>query len=449
MSINNKTIAYMSLGCKVNLYESVAIVNMFIENGFTLVDFNENASIYIINTCTVTQTSDSKSKKMIRQAAKKNPNAIICVMGCYSQLNPQEALAIDNVNIVTGSSNRIEVFNKAMELYNQNDYNTKYLLNEEYPKLKCFEELNVNCYHDKTRGFVKIQDGCENFCSYCTIPFSRGLFRSRNKDAIIKEIQTLTNNGMKEIVLTGINTGAYGKDFGDYNFPNLLEDICLNVNNLGRLRISSIEATEVNDELLRVIKKYEKHFCMHLHIPLQGGSDEILKKMNRKYDLSFYQNVIENVRSYFPLINITADLLCGFNGETDELFNKSYEFIDNMKYGETHVFPYSPRPKTKAYLESKKINFKDSVNSITKKYRVNELLLLNEKNSFLYRERFVNKEVEVIVEKIENGIAFGHSSNYLEITFNVINAKENDLVNVIVIEANYPISKGIENYVIK
>ena len=448
MSINNKTIAYMSLGCKVNLYESVAIVNMFIENGFTLVDFSEVASIYIINTCTVTQTSDSKSKKMIRQAAKKNPKAIICVMGCYSQLNPSEALNIPNVNIVTGSSNRLDLYNKAMELFNSQDYDKKIQLTDEYKELNCFEELSVNCYHDKTRGFVKIQDGCENFCSYCTIPFSRGLFRSRDKYSIINEIQTLTNNGMKEIVLTGINTGAYGKDFSDYNFPKLLTDICESVSNLGRLRISSIEATEVDDNLLNVMKKYEKHFCMHLHIPLQGGCDEILKKMNRKYDLAFYSKVIDNVRSYFPLINITADILIGFNGETDELFRKSFAFIESLNYGETHVFPYSPRPKTKAYLESKKINFKDQVDSISKKYRVNELLQLNERNALKYRKEFLGKEVEVIVEKIENGIAFGHSSNYLEVAFNAKSCKDNDLVNVIITEVGYPVLKGVENYVI-
>ena len=449
MSINNKTIAYMSLGCKVNLYESVAIVNMFIDQGFELVEFSDVASIYIINTCTVTQTSDSKSRKMIHQAAKKNPNAIICVMGCYSQLNPIEALNIPNVNIVTGSNNRIELFNKALELFNNNDYNAKIQLTSEYKDLKCYEDLSVNCYHDKTRGFVKIQDGCENFCSYCTIPFSRGMFRSRDKDSIIHEISVLTNNGMKEIVLTGINTGAYGKDLDNYNFAKLLTDICENVKDLGRLRISSIEATEVDDDLLNVMKKYQKHFCMHLHIPIQGGCDEILQKMNRKYDINFYNNVINNVRSYFPLINITADILTGFNGETNELFNKSLEFIDSLKYGESHVFPYSPRPKTKAYLESKKINFKDQVDSITKKYRVNELLQLNEKNALLYRNKFLNKEVEVIVEKIENGIAFGHSSNYLEISFKINKAIENSLVNVIIIEVGYPVSKGVENYVIK
>lgn len=440
-------ISYMALGCKVNLYESVAIVNEFISKGFELAEFDDVCDVYLINTCTVTQTSDSKSKKMIRQAIRRNSNAIICVMGCYSQLNSEEVKSIEGVNIVCGTSNRKLIVPTALKMLETND-RSFVNLTQSYDQICEYEDLSLDHYDNKTRGFVKVQDGCENFCSYCAIPYSRGRFRSRNIDSIVKEIQILTNNGMREIVLTGINTGAYGKD-KNLSLAYLLERIVLSVRNLGRLRISSIETTEITEELLDVMMHYKEHFCMHLHIPIQGGSDEILKKMNRKYDISYYQEKLKLIRSYFPLINITADIMVGFNGEDSDLFNKAYKFIDSCKYGETHIFPYSPRPNTKAYLESQKIKFSDAVNDFTKKLRVNDLLSLNEINALEYRKKFVGMIVEVIVEKIENGIAFGHSSNYLEVKFPVEDALENELVYVLITKAGYPISEGVEKNVIK
>lgn len=440
-------ISYMSLGCKVNLYESVAIINDFVNNGFELAEFDDVCEVYLINTCTVTQTSDSKSKKMIRQAIKRNKDAIICVMGCFAQLNSNDVCNIQGVNIVCGTSNRTLILPTVLKMLETND-RTLVNLTQSYNEICYYEDLSLDHYDHKTRGFVKIQDGCENFCSYCAIPYSRGRFRSRDSLSVIKEIQLLSDRGMKEIVLTGINTGAYGKD-NNSSLSMLLEDIIKNVSNLGRLRISSIEATEITIELLEVMKKYSNHFCMHLHIPVQGGSDEILKKMNRKYDIKYYRNKLALIRSYFPLINITADVMVGFNGETDELFAKAYDFIDSCKYGETHIFPYSPRPNTLAYLESKKIKFKDAVADYKKKTRVNDLLVLNEINGLEYRKNFIDKIVEVIVEKIENGFAFGHSSNYLEVKFKAIKAKENDLVNVIITKAGYPISEGVEKDVIE
>ena len=447
-SINEQfKIAYVSLGCKVNLYESMAIIDEFVNNGFILVSNDELADVYIVNTCTVTQTSDSKSRKKIRELARLNPNAILCVMGCYSQLNPEEALDIDGVNIVTGTSNRNKLYEEVINLLQTKEYDKKIDLSQSYDDISCYEELKINKFYDRTRGFVKIQDGCENFCSYCAIPYSRGKFRSRDKDNIIQEIQKLTDDGIKEIVLTGINTGAYGFDLDNYNFANLLTDLCEKVNNLGRLRISSIEATEVNDELLQVMKKYEDHFCMHLHIPIQSATDEVLKLMSRKYDLAFYKNVIKNVRSYFPLINITSDILTGFDGETDELFKEGLENIRSIEYGETHVFPYSPRSNTKAYKLSKENKHKYDVNDLVKKYRVSELLSLNEINSLKYRELFLDKEVCVLVERIKDGFATGHSSNYLEIKFKVKNAKVNDFVVVKITKVGYPTSMGEEVYV--
>ena len=451
----NMKINYMSLGCKVNLYETVAIINKFIDNGFKLVDFNEQSDVTIINTCTVTQTSDSKSRKIIRQAAKNNPNAIICVMGCYSQLNSDEAASIDGVDIVVGTSNRhliydlvIDLINKKLES-NQNIYNkdSSSVINkcEDYECLKTYEDLSLDRYDNKTRAFVKIQDGCENFCSYCTIPYSRGYFRSRNKDSVIEEIKTLTKCNTKEIVLTGINTGAYGKDFENYNLSHLLLDIIKEVPDCGRIRISSIEITEVTDELISTIKNNKKYFCNHLHIPLQGGSDYILKKMNRKYDTKYYMDRIAYVRKELPFVNITADILCGFNGETDELFEDAYKFISEVSFGETHIFPYSPRVKTKAYEESKKLGFKDRINGTVLKERTRKLLELNKVKAIEYRKNFIDSIQEVLVETVSNGVCFGHTSNYLQVSFKSNTHEENDLVKVKITKIGYPVCEGVIN----
>ena len=441
-NFTTKKISYVSLGCKVNLYESVAIINKFIKNGFNLVDFGIESDVTIINTCTVTQMSDQKSRKMIRQAVKASPNGIICVMGCYSQLNQEEASNIDGVDIVVGTSNRNLLYELAINKINEKDINGKNVLNlcQSYDEITTYEDLSLDHYDNKTRGFVKIQDGCENFCSYCTIPYSRGKFRSRDKQSVINEINNLSNHNMKEIVLTGINTGAYGKDLNGYSFSSLLKDIIKEVPNLGKLRISSIEITEITDELIETIKNNINHFCNHLHVPLQGGSDFILNKMNRKYDTQYYLNRINYVRKMLPEINITADILVGFDGETDSLFEDAYNFIEMMKYGETHIFPYSPRIKTKAYSESKKIKFKDRVDGITLKNRVNILLELNKKNALEYRQQFIGKPLTVLVEKVKDGLCTGHTSNYLEVRFESKDNLENDLVEVVITKPGYPIS---------
>ncbi len=432
----SKKISYYSLGCKVNLYESEAIVNKFIDNGFILVKFGEESDVCLINTCTVTQTSDSKSRKIIRQAINHNPNAVICVMGCYSQLNSEEALAIEGVDIVTGTSNRDKLYDEIVKRLNQKDIQ-KINLTQKYEEINCYENLSLTRFNDRTRGFVKVQDGCENFCSYCTIPFSRGKLRSRSKEDIIKEIDILTKSGMKEIVLTGINTGAYGKDFNNYSFADLLRDICLETKNLGRIRISSIEATEISDELIAVISENKEHFCDHFHIPLQGGCDNTLKRMNRKYLMDYYFKKIQKIRDIFPFANITTDCLAGFNGETNEDFNESLENINRLEFGEMHVFPYSPRVKTAAY------KLPGLIDGITKKMRVNELLKLNEINALKYREKFLGCVIDCLVEKNEKGIAFGHSSNYLEIAFKDSKASENELVSVKITEVGYPVCKGV------
>jgi threonylcarbamoyladenosine tRNA methylthiotransferase MtaB len=426
-------VSYYSLGCKVNLYESEAVINQFIDHGFELGDFDEVCDVYIINTCSITEVSDGKSRKIIRQAIKRNPNAIVAVMGCYAQLKPQDIQAIDGVDVIVGTNNRHLLYDLVIKALENKGQKT---IVEDIFQVKQYEEVKIKRYNDKTRGFIKIEDGCNNFCSYCTIPYARGTVRSRHQDDVISEIQALTDQGMKEIILTGINTASYGRDFKNYDFADLLEDIVTKVNNLGRLRISSIEVTEISDKLLKVITKYQDKFCHHFHIPLQGGTDKTLVRMHRKYNLAFYEQKIAAIRTIFPDVNITTDVLTGFCGETDDDFKASYQFIKNMGYGELHIFPYSRRPETVAY------NYPDQVNEATKHARVNELLHLNEELALQYRQKFLGKSVEVIVEKVNNGVGYGHSSNYLEVEFTG-DIKPNDLVMVRILEVGYPISKGV------
>lgn len=427
-------VSYYSLGCKVNLYESIAIINKFIDNGFEVVSFNDISDVYIINTCSVTSMSDQKSRKIIRQAVKRNPEAVITVMGCYSQLKPEDIRSIKGVDIIIGTNNRDKIFDLVMEELN----NRKTIdLVEDYQKIETYEELKIDRYDNKSRGFVKIEDGCENFCTYCTIPYARGKVRSRDANEVVKEIQTLTDTGLREIVLTGINTGAYGTDLDDFTFANLLEKIVKEVKNLGRIRISSIEVTEVNDEVLKVIKENKEHFCNHFHIPIQGGCNNTLKNMGRKYDIDTYVATIKKVREIFPDVNITTDIMAGFCGETSDDFLETMDFVYAMCYGEMHVFPYSKRPLTKAYT------MPNHVDEITKRFRTEDLLSANRIKALDYRKYFEGKELEVVVEKIKGNTAFGHSSNYMEVEFTGSNFHLHEIRKVYIEKAGYPISYGI------
>lgn len=426
-------VSYYSLGCKVNMYEAEAVINQFLDNGFELADFNDICDVYIINTCTVTSNSDQKSRQMIRKAIKKNPNGVVAVMGCFAEMNSEDVKTIEGVDVLIGTSRRHLLYSYVMQYIKDKNKIVKIDKSEDILE---YEELKVDRFENKTRGFVKIQDGCDNFCSYCRIPYARGRSRSRNKEDVINEVKTLFDTGIKEIVLTGINTGNYGKDLNNYSFAKLLDDLVNNISNIGRIRISSIEVTEVTDELLTVLKEHKEFFCNHFHIPLQSGANNTLKNMNRKYETSYYLEKINKIRNIFPNCNITTDVMVGFNGESAQDFLEEYEFINKVGFGEMHVFPYSRRPNTKAYKMDGIIS-----NSI-KDIRKNQLLSLNEIMALNYRNNFLEKTVEVIVEKNRNGIAYGHSRNYLQIEFNSDIAKENDLVKVKITKIGYPISKG-------
>lgn len=428
-------VSYYSLGCKVNEYESIAVINDFVEHGFELVPFTDEADVYIINTCTVTAVSDAKSRKAIRQAVKRNPQAVVAVMGCFSQLNPDLVHKIEGVDIVIGTSNRHLLYGLVEDVLRNK--NPRYEVND-IRNVREYEEIRVKRFSNHTRGFVKIEDGCDNFCAYCTIPIARGRVRSRKPEDVIREIRDLADQGMKEIVLAGISTGAYGSDLTDYSFSNLLRDLVKSVENLPHIRISSIEVTELSPELMQVLQENREHFCHHFHIPLQGGTDSILKRMNRRYDTAFYREKVQELRAIFPDVNITTDYMTGFPGETQEEFQKGLAFLDTLSFGEMHIFPYSKRPNTRAY------HFPDQVDEITKHFRVNELLEFNKRKALEYRKQFAGQVVEVLVEKNHEGIAYGHTSNYLEVEFLSLSAKQNDLAYVILTKPNYPVSKGDE-----
>ena len=421
-------VSFYTLGCKVNLYESEVIMNMFKKKGYEIVDFDSISDIVIINTCTVTNTSDKKSRNIIRQAVRNNPNSVIVVMGCYSQVRSEDIKSIPGVDIIIGNSNKSRVV-EIVEEYIK-DKKSKTII-ENIMKVP-FEPMELDNFETKTRAFVKIQDGCNNFCSYCIIPYSRGGIRSKEKEDVVREITCLVNNGYKEVVLTGIHTGHYGKDKYDYDFSDLLNELC-NIDKLERIRISSIEITELDDKFMKILEN--KKIVDHIHIPLQSGCDKILKLMNRKYDTEYFYNKINKIRSIRPNISITTDLIVGFPNESDLDFNDTCEFIKKINFSKVHVFPYSRRKGTPADLMDNQVDEK------IKKERVRKILELSKKLEIDYMTKFIDKEVEILVETYDKGIITGHTSNYICVKTKGNESDINKIITVKVSEIDYPIMK--------
>ena len=415
----------VSLGCKVNSYESEAILNDFVSRGLEYTEQNDADGI-IINTCTVTSTSDQKSRQIIRKLKRENPTSLIVAMGCYVQLHQEEASEL--ADVIIGTNNRLKAYDIVKSYLDTKSSIEGTFTNNNFvddiDNVTEYEEMKVNAVKTHTRGFVKIQDGCENYCSYCAIPYARGKIRSRKPDDVINEIKTLVKNGTHEVIIAGINTGTYGQDLGNIDLAKLLERIMIETT-LFRLRLSSIELMEVSDELLNTIKKYETRIAHHLHIPLQGGSDAVLKRMHRKYLTNDYRKLIGKIRVMFPRIAITTDLLAGFVGETEEEFNETCSFIKEMNFSMMHIFPYSRRKNTEAdkmpgHLDPKVIN-----------ERAHILLDIAKKMQIEYEKSFINENCIVITEQVKNGYYVSHSSNYLEIYIPTTKElKENMIVNV-------------------
>ena len=393
--------AIHTLGCKVNIYESEYIINILKENGYQIVDFDSKADIYIINTCTVTNTSDKKSEKMIKRARKQNKDAIIIAMGCHAQIKG------DNIDadIIIGNKDKSKIIS-LIEEYQENKNKIKRIYNLDNVS---FEDMYISSFNSHTRAFVKIQDGCDAFCSYCIIPYARGPIRSKDPKTVIKEITSLVENGYKEIILTGIHTGKYGKDI-NYTFEQLLKDI-IKIKNLYRIRISSIEINELTDPILDLIKD-NKIIAKHLHIPLQSGSDKILKLMDRKYDLKFYKNRIEKIRKMIKDVSITTDLIVGFPNEDEKDMEDTLKFIKEIKFTKIHTFPYSKREGTKA------ASMENQIDETIKRKRVKTVLELSDQLEQDFYQSKLNKTEELIIEQTKDGKSYGYTSNYIKVEIN-------------------------------
>ncbi|MBO1512261.1 tRNA (N(6)-L-threonylcarbamoyladenosine(37)-C(2))-methylthiotransferase MtaB [Metabacillus bambusae] len=431
------TVAFHTLGCKVNHYETEAIWQLFKDAGYDRTEYEKVADVYVINTCTVTNTGDKKSRQVIRRAIRKNPDGVICVTGCYAQTSPAEIMAIPGVDIVVGTQDRVKMLE-----YIEQFKNERQPINgvRNIMKTRVYEELDVPSFTDRTRASLKIQEGCNNFCTFCIIPWARGLMRSRDPKEVVTQAQQLVNAGYKEIVLTGIHTGGYGEDLKDYNLAMLLRDLDEQVEGLKRIRISSIEASQISDEVIEVLKNSRK-VVRHLHIPIQSGSDTVLKRMRRKYTMGFFADRIKLLKEALPGLAITSDVIVGFPGETEEEFLETFNFIKEHKFSELHVFPYSKRTGTPA------ARMDDQVDEEIKNNRVHRLIELSDQLAKEYASNFEDEVLEVIPEEAfkeesNEGLYVGYTDNYLKVVFPANEEMVGKIVKVKITKAGYPYNEG-------
>lgn len=400
-------VAVYTLGCKVNTYESEYVIKEFVKRGYTLTDFSDTtADVYLINTCTVTNTSDQKSRKMIRQARAKNKDAVVVAMGCFTQIRNNDNQIMDFVDVVIGNKDK----SKVVDLTEDYIKNKQKITNIEDINEADFDDMEISYFNTRTRALVKIEDGCENFCSYCIIPYVRGRVRSKKPERVIEEAKRLVENGYKEIVLTGIHTGHYGADLKDYDFSDLLLEL-EKIDGLDRIRISSIEITELNDKFLSVLKNSKK-IVNHIHIPLQAGSDHILKLMNRKYDKKYYLDKINKIREIRPDMAFTTDVIVGFPLESDRDFNETIAFVKEVSFAGGHVFPYSRRNGTPAAKMTGQITKEE------KHIRCKKLISVFDSLEESYYKKHIGCTLTIIAETYEDGFLTGHSDNYLKVRFN-------------------------------
>ena len=390
---------------------------IFEENQFKIVEDTEVADVYVINTCTVTNLSDRKSRQFIRKVKKINKDAIVAVVGCYSQVSPEEVEKIEGVDVIIGTSDR----NKIVELCEKAKYeNKKINIVRSIKTYKEFEKIEVEDIKSKTRAYIKIQDGCNQFCSYCIIPYARGPIRSRDKDDILSEIEILSKSGFKEIVLTGIHVASYGKDLGDINLGELIQEIAL-IKDIERIRLSSVEPNLITEDFMNILVSTKK-VCDHFHLSLQSGSNNILKKMNRKYTREEYKEKVDLIRKYMPDAGITTDIIVGFPGETEKEFNETIEFVKEIGFSRIHVFKYSPRKGTPA------AKYKNQVHGKIKNQRSKELITLGEELTEIFNKRFLNKKMDILYEEKIDDFYEGYTTNYIRVKASA----NNDIIGNIV-----------------
>lgn len=396
-----KKVAFCTLGCKVNQYETNAMEQAFIKTGYKVVEFGDIADVYVINTCTVTSMSDKKSRQMIRKAKQLNNNSIVVAVGCYAQVSKEKLEEIEEVDLILGNNEKKDII-KFVE-----DFEKEKLIHlEDVMHQKEFIDFGTTVHMEKTRAVIKIQDGCDRFCSYCIIPYARGRVRSRNLVSVIKEIKALVNNGVKEVVLTGIHIASYGKDFKEnITLIDLIEEIN-NIDGIERIRLGSLEPTIINEEFVDRLSKLDR-VCHHFHLSLQSGCNATLKRMNRRYTTEEFKKVVELLRKTYVDVILTTDIIVGFPGETEEEFNNTYEFLKEIKFYKMHIFKYSRRKGTKADLMNKQVP------SQIQEQRSKLLLQLSDINQEEYNKKYIGKILEVLIEEKEGEYIKGHTENYL------------------------------------
>lgn len=419
-----KKVAFYTLGCKVNQYETESIKKQFLENSYEEVNFNEKADIYLVNSCTVTNIADRKTRNMLRRAKKINEKAKVIVTGCYAQTNAKELEKIEEIDYIIGNSNKDKIF----EIVNQLNKSIKV---DDIFLEKKYLEMNFSTLREMTRAYIKIQDGCNNFCSYCKIPFARGSVRSRSKEDIMKEVLSLSKEGYKEIILIGINLGAYGEDLKEEdNLENIIENIS-EVKGIERIRLGSIYPDQINETFIKLLKE-KKNLMPHLHISLQSGDDKVLELMKRKYKQEDVRKVLNTLKKELPNISFTGDVIVGFPGEGEEEFENTYNFIKEMKFSNLHIFQYSDREKTLAST------YKNKVDPMEKKRRLDKLSSLVDDLSLEFKKNQIGKKMEVLIEEIKENTAYGYSRNYLKVKVKLKKSvqKVNELVSIKVKEVD-------------
>lgn len=423
-----KVVKFITLGCKVNQYETNAMAQKFIENGYKVIEEisnqeNENIKpdICIINTCTVTNMSDRKSRQMLRKMKEENKSAIVVAVGCYAQIAKQELLERPEIDLVLGNNEKVDIV-KYLEEYLKEKQ--KILEVQNVMDSKEFSEFGDTTFSEKTRAVIKIQDGCDRFCSYCIIPYARGRVRSRKSESILSEITKIAQKGIKEIVITGIHIASYGKDFKEnYKLIDLLEEIN-KIEGIERIRLGSIEPLLITEEFIERLKKVDK-ICHHFHLSLQSGCDETLKRMNRRYTTDQFRDIVKILRQAYEDVNLTTDIIVGFPGETEEEFNKTYKFLQEIKFYKMHIFRYSPRKGTKAAA------MENQIPGNVKEERSKKLIELSNENEYLYNKQYIGKEIEVLFEEEKEKTYQGHTQNYIVVHCKTDEKIENEIKKVI------------------
>ena len=415
-------VAFCTLGCKVNQYETNGMMQKFMDKGYEIVDFDEKADIYIINTCTVTNMSDRKSRQMLRQAKKINKDALVVACGCYVQVAKDEVKAIKEIDLVLGTNEKKDIVsyledyldNKKIDGNYENKIVAENSITDDVMKNLVYDDFGDVTFTEKTRAVIKVQDGCDRYCTYCLIPYARGRIRSRKPESVISEVTKIAQNGIKEVVITGIHVASYGRDFeSKYELIDLLEEIN-KVPGIERVRLGSIEPLLISEEFMERFSKLDK-MCHHFHLSLQSGCDETLKRMNRRYSCAEFKEIVDRIRKYFSDSILTTDVIVGFPGETDEEFNKTVEFLRNIKFYKMHIFKYSPRRGTVAE------KMKDQVSSEIKDERSKVLLEMSDENEKDYQKSYLGKTVKVLFEEKDSDFYKGHTSNYI-----MVKAKSKD-----------------------